>query len=146
MVFKDGAYDHITECRMTSEWDENGYQTALKAQVKTRAGKAYEVEGKVLSLIPLPAQDARRPGDHDAHHRGHDRVHVRRAGRLRPVGIPGPDRRRQTHGYGRRGGGVAMGTVSPLTWLILGGVLVAAVYLVWSLVFRKRPNRPPDQS
>jgi hypothetical protein len=53
MVFKDGVYDHITECRMTSEWDEHGYQTALKAQVKTKGGKAYEVSGKVLSLIPL---------------------------------------------------------------------------------------------
>ena len=53
MVFRDGVYDLITECRIESDWDENGYQTALRAQVKTAAGKAYEVAGKVLSLIPL---------------------------------------------------------------------------------------------
>ncbi|HXQ15818.1 MAG TPA: hypothetical protein VN814_14470 [Caulobacteraceae bacterium] len=53
MVFADGAYDLISECKMDTDWDENGYQTGLRAQVKTRGGKAYEVSGKVLSLIPL---------------------------------------------------------------------------------------------
>jgi len=53
MVFADGAYDLISECKMDTDWDENGYQTGLRAQVKTRSGKAYEVSGKVLSLIPL---------------------------------------------------------------------------------------------
>jgi hypothetical protein len=33
--------------------DEHGYQTGLRAKVKTRGGRSYEVEGKVLSLIPL---------------------------------------------------------------------------------------------
>jgi hypothetical protein len=53
MVFRDGVYDLISECVMDTDWDENGYQTALRAKVKTRAGKSYAVEGKVLSLIPL---------------------------------------------------------------------------------------------
>jgi hypothetical protein len=53
MVFADGAYDLISECKMETDWDEHGYQTALRAKVKTRGGKAYEVSGKVLSLIPL---------------------------------------------------------------------------------------------
>ena len=53
MVFRDGVYDLITECKIDSDWDENGYQTALRAQVRTAAGKAYEVTGEVLSLIPL---------------------------------------------------------------------------------------------
>ncbi|HZZ36790.1 MAG TPA: hypothetical protein VFE03_13790 [Caulobacteraceae bacterium] len=53
MVFRDGAYDYISECKLSSDWDEAGYQTALRASVKTRGGKAYEVTGKVLSLIPL---------------------------------------------------------------------------------------------
>src|SRR5271154_6790910 len=53
MVFVDGAYDLISECKMDTDWDEHGYQTALRAKVKTRGGKSYEVEGKVLSLIPL---------------------------------------------------------------------------------------------
>jgi hypothetical protein len=53
MVFVDGAYDLISECKMDTDWDEHGYQTALRAKVKTRGGRSYEVEGKVLSLIPL---------------------------------------------------------------------------------------------
>jgi hypothetical protein len=53
MVFADGAYDLISECKIETDWDEHGYQTALRAKVKTRGGKAYEVSGKVLSLIPL---------------------------------------------------------------------------------------------
>ena len=53
MVFKDGVYDLISACEIDSDWDEHGYQTALRAKVKTRGGKSYEVEGKVLSLIPL---------------------------------------------------------------------------------------------
>jgi hypothetical protein len=53
MVFRDGIYDLIEECVIDSDWDENDYQTALRARVKTQGGKAYEVEGRVLSLIPL---------------------------------------------------------------------------------------------
>jgi hypothetical protein len=53
MVFRDGVYDLISECVMDTDWDENGYQTALRAKVKTRSGKSYEVEGKVILLIPL---------------------------------------------------------------------------------------------
>jgi hypothetical protein len=53
MVYVDGGYDLISECKMDTDWDEHGYQTALRAKVKTRGGRAYEVEGKVLSLIPL---------------------------------------------------------------------------------------------
>ena len=53
MVFKDGKYDLITECAIDTDWDENWYQTALRARVKTESGQRYEVSGKVLSLIPL---------------------------------------------------------------------------------------------
>lgn len=53
MVFKDGKYDLIKECRIDSDWDENWYQTALRARVKTESGAEYDVTGKVLSLIPL---------------------------------------------------------------------------------------------
>jgi hypothetical protein len=38
---------------MDTDWDEHGYQTGLRAKVKTRGGKAYDVDGKVISLIPL---------------------------------------------------------------------------------------------
>jgi hypothetical protein len=53
MVFKDGKYDLITECAIDTDWDENWYQTGLRARVKTESGARYEVTGKVLSLIPL---------------------------------------------------------------------------------------------
>lgn len=53
MVLADGAYDLITDCRIDSEWDDDWYQTGLKAWVKTESGKEYDVEGEVLSLIPL---------------------------------------------------------------------------------------------
>ncbi|MEE4348878.1 MAG: hypothetical protein V2J26_01485 [Pacificimonas sp.] len=53
MVFRDGAYDHISSCTLDSSWDENGYQTALRARVETEGGKSYDITGRVLSLIPL---------------------------------------------------------------------------------------------
>jgi hypothetical protein len=53
MVFRDGIYDLIEECVIDSDWDEHDYQTALRAKVKTEGGKAYEITGRVLSLIPL---------------------------------------------------------------------------------------------
>ncbi len=53
MVLKDGAYDLIEEVKIESEWDENFYQTSLQADVKTKSGAEYRVDGKVLSLIPL---------------------------------------------------------------------------------------------
>jgi hypothetical protein len=53
MVLKDGKYELITECTIDSDWDENGYQTALRSKVKTESGATYDVEGRVLSLIPL---------------------------------------------------------------------------------------------
>jgi hypothetical protein len=53
MVFRDGAYDLIESCVIESDWDEQGYQTALRAKLRTEGGHAYEVTGRVLSLIPL---------------------------------------------------------------------------------------------
>lgn len=53
MVLKDGAYDLIDDVKVESEWDENFYQTSLRADIKTRSGAAYRVEGEIMSLIPL---------------------------------------------------------------------------------------------
>jgi hypothetical protein len=53
MVLKDGKYDLITKCQMDTDWDENWYQTGLRAKVKTESGASYEVTGRVMSLIPL---------------------------------------------------------------------------------------------
>src|ERR1700723_3752558 len=35
MVYVDGAYDLISECKIDTDWDEHGYQTALRAKMKT---------------------------------------------------------------------------------------------------------------
>lgn len=53
MVLRDGKYDHITACELESDWDQNDYQTALRARIETESGATYDIEGKVLSLIPL---------------------------------------------------------------------------------------------
>jgi hypothetical protein len=53
MVFAHGRYDLIQSCRIESDFDDYGYQTALRASVLTKGGKHYEVDGRVLSLIPL---------------------------------------------------------------------------------------------
>lgn len=63
MVFKDGKYDLITECAIDTDWDENWYQTALRAKVKTESGARYDVSGKVLSLIPLRNRRKTPAGD-----------------------------------------------------------------------------------
>ena len=63
MVFRDGIYDLISECVIDSDWDEKGYQTALRARVKTHGGKAYEVTGKVMSLIPLRSRRTTPDGE-----------------------------------------------------------------------------------
>ena len=52
MVLHDGEYVMIEEARIETEWDENYFQTSLTAWAKT-ADREYEVEGKVLNLIPL---------------------------------------------------------------------------------------------
>ena len=48
---KNGRYDLIREVAIDSDWDQD--QTALRATVKTESGARYQVEGRVLSLIPL---------------------------------------------------------------------------------------------
>lgn len=53
MVLKDGSYDLITHAEIDSEWDDDWYQTALTARVRTEGGAEYEIAGRVLSLIPL---------------------------------------------------------------------------------------------
>ena len=52
MVFEDGAYHDLIDAEITSEWDENWYQTSLKIKAKTEQ-KSYQIDGRVLSLIPL---------------------------------------------------------------------------------------------
>ena len=52
MVLRNGEYIMINDARIESEWDENWYQTKLRAWAKTDE-REYEVEGRVVSMIPL---------------------------------------------------------------------------------------------
>ena len=52
MVLRDNEYVNIIDAKITSQWDENDYQTEFKVWAKT-AEREYEVDAKVLSLIPL---------------------------------------------------------------------------------------------
>ncbi len=52
MVLRNGEYVIIRDARIESEWDENWYQTKLRAWARTDE-REYEVEGRVMSMIPL---------------------------------------------------------------------------------------------
>ncbi len=52
MVLRDGRYALIRDAHIESEWDENWYQTKLHVSAKTDEHD-YEVEGRVMSMIPL---------------------------------------------------------------------------------------------
>ena len=61
MVLRDGDYALINDARIESEWDENWYQTTLRAWAKTDE-REYEVQGKVISMIPLRNRRTRDDG------------------------------------------------------------------------------------
>lgn len=63
MVFVDGGYDLISKCKIDTDWDANDYQTALRAEVETQAGRKYSVTGRVASLIPLRNRRTTPDGD-----------------------------------------------------------------------------------
>ncbi len=52
MVLSAGEYHKIRDCRVESDWDDDGYQTAMRCWALTDDAE-YEVDGKVLSMIPL---------------------------------------------------------------------------------------------
>ena len=52
LVLNNGAYETIKDCSIESEYDEDYCQKNLKAWAKTDK-EEYEIEGRVLSLIPL---------------------------------------------------------------------------------------------
>ena len=61
MVLRNGEYVMIRDARLESEWDENWYQTKLRAWAKTDE-REYVVEGKVISMIPLRNRRKREDG------------------------------------------------------------------------------------
>jgi hypothetical protein len=52
MVLEGGRYQLLRDVQIESDWDEHGYQTALRATARTDE-REYSVEGRVMSLIPL---------------------------------------------------------------------------------------------
>lgn len=52
MVLDDGAYHLVRDCTIESDWDDNGYQTAMRCWARTDR-REYEITGEVMSLIPL---------------------------------------------------------------------------------------------
>lgn len=52
MVLEGGEYHLIRDCTIESDWDEDKYQTAMRCSVTTDHD-TYEVNGEVISLIPL---------------------------------------------------------------------------------------------
>jgi len=61
MVLRDGEYVTITDVRIESQWDANWYQTRLRAWVETDE-REYDVEGEVVSMIPLRNRRKRDDG------------------------------------------------------------------------------------
>ncbi|MFP4514346.1 MAG: hypothetical protein ACLFRV_15505 [Acidimicrobiales bacterium] len=62
MVLVDGEYHQIRDCEIVTDWDDRGYQTAMRATAHTDHD-TYEVEGEVISLIPLRNRRTTPDGD-----------------------------------------------------------------------------------
>ncbi|MEM9035108.1 MAG: hypothetical protein AAGD18_10990 [Actinomycetota bacterium] len=52
MVLEGDQYHLIRDCRIESDYDTDGYQTAMRCWAQTDEAE-YEIEGEVISLIPL---------------------------------------------------------------------------------------------
>ncbi len=63
MVLSDGRYHPVHDCRIESEWDDDGYQTAMHCSARTDEAD-YEVDGTVLSMIPLRNRRTTDDGEH----------------------------------------------------------------------------------
>lgn len=62
MVLVDGEYHTIRDFHLDSDWDDRGYQRAMRCVVHTDHD-TYEVEGEVISLIPLRNRRTTPSGD-----------------------------------------------------------------------------------
>lgn len=61
MVLRNGLYEYVQDARVVAKYDRSQYQTDLKAWARTPHGE-YEVEGRVLSLLPLRNQRKKPDG------------------------------------------------------------------------------------
>jgi len=62
MVLEGDEYHTIRDCRVESVWDSDGYQTAMHCWARTDNSE-YEVDGTVLSMIPLRNRRTTDSGD-----------------------------------------------------------------------------------
>jgi len=53
MVLEGDEYKLIDDCRIETIWDESDYQTGMRCWARTSDGNEYEIDGEVISLIPL---------------------------------------------------------------------------------------------
>lgn len=54
VILEGGAYDPIADASIDTEWDgPDLYHRKLRARVRTASGREHDIEGEVLSLIPL---------------------------------------------------------------------------------------------
>jgi len=53
MILRDGAYEHITDATIETDWvGDDLYHQAIRAVATTKEG-SYEIEGTVKNLVPL---------------------------------------------------------------------------------------------
>ena len=52
LVSQDGKYEIVKDCTIETEYDDDHFQKTFTAWAETDESE-YEVEGKVISLIPL---------------------------------------------------------------------------------------------
>ena len=63
MILRDGRYEHITDAAISTAWtDGDIYHQTLRATATTKHD-TYEIEGKVLNLIPLRNRRTTPEGD-----------------------------------------------------------------------------------
>ena len=80
VVLEDGEYRHVEQCDIDTDWrTDDCYHERIRAD-RAHRERDYEIEGTVMSLIPLRNRRTTPEGEQlvDADLRGHDRVEVHR--------------------------------------------------------------------
>ena len=63
MVLEGNEYHKIVDCTVETTYDELFHQTSMKCWAKSETGKEYEIDGEVISLIPLRNRRKTPDGD-----------------------------------------------------------------------------------
>ncbi len=62
IMLENGRYVPFKDVKLKTDWDPNYYQTALKVNARTE-DREYEIDGRVLSLIPLRNRKKNKTGE-----------------------------------------------------------------------------------